>query len=82
MKRFAVYGKGGSGTEERCRLYMTMEFQELTLVKVKSPKKLKGFDQQEIQGGGEGDDEQPRQGDAGELPGGADAQPIRQVVVH
>jgi adenosyl cobinamide kinase/adenosyl cobinamide phosphate guanylyltransferase len=49
-KRGELYGKGGSGTEERCRLYITMEFQELTLVKVKSPKKLKGFDQPEIQG--------------------------------
>jgi len=49
-KRGELYGKGGSGTEERCRLYMTMEFQELTLVKVKSPKKTAGFDQPDIQG--------------------------------
>ncbi len=49
-KRGELYGKGGSGTEERCRLYMTMEFQELTLVKVKSPKRIKGLEQQEIQG--------------------------------
>jgi hypothetical protein len=49
-KRGELYGKGGSGTEERCRLYITMEFQELTLVKVKSPKRMKGFEQQDIQG--------------------------------
>ncbi len=49
-KRGELYGKGGSGTEERCRLYMTMEFQELTLVKVKSPKRIKGLEQQDIQG--------------------------------
>jgi hypothetical protein len=49
-ERGKMYGKGGSGTEERCRLYMTMEYQELTLVKVKSPKKINGFEQQEIQG--------------------------------
>ncbi len=49
-KRGELYGKGGSGTEERCRLYMTMEFQELTFVKVKSPKKNKGGLSQEIQG--------------------------------
>lgn len=49
-KRGELYGKGGSGTEERCRLYITMEFQQLTLVKVKSPKRIKGLEQQDIQG--------------------------------
>ena len=49
-KRGELYGKGGSGTEERCRLYLTMEFQELTVVKVKSPRKTKGGLTQEIQG--------------------------------
>jgi len=38
-----IYGKGGSGTVERARLYMSMEYQELKLVKVKSPKKQFGI---------------------------------------
>ena len=32
------YGKGGSGTAERCRLYISMEDQKLKIVKCKSPK--------------------------------------------
>jgi adenosyl cobinamide kinase/adenosyl cobinamide phosphate guanylyltransferase len=38
-----LFGKGGSGTVERARLYMSMEFQELKFVKVKSPKKINGI---------------------------------------
>jgi len=49
-KRGELYGKGGSGTEERCRLYIAMDFQEIELVKVKSPKRIGGMEQPDIQG--------------------------------
>ncbi len=49
-KRGEMYGKGGSGTEERCRLYIAMDFQEMELVKVKSPKRIHNMEQTAIQG--------------------------------